>query len=124
MNLGIDLSREGGGWHAMRMAAVEKNAEGCIFESALIHRGKGAPIPLDRERGSKLTGFTMWSDGSSEAKRVTIQSAALHYYGGTNAWRIPLSDKCMYASDVEPPSYGRVVYSSVCRFTSRACGRV
>ena len=77
----------------MRMAAVENNAEGCIFESALVHRGKGAPIPSDRERGSKLTGFTMPSDGSSVATRVAIQSAALHYYGGTNACRIPLADK-------------------------------
>ena len=93
MDRDIDLSREGGGSHTMRMAAVENNAEGCIFESALIHRGKGAPIPPDRERGSKLTGFTMPSDGSSVATRVAIQSAALHYYGGLNACRIPLSDK-------------------------------
>ena len=79
--------------YCMRMAAVENNAEGCIFESALVHRGKGAPIPSDRERGSKLTGFTMPSDGSTVATRVAIQSAALHYYGGLNACRIPLSDK-------------------------------
>ena len=50
MDRDIDLSREGGGWHTMRMAAVENYVEGCIFESALIHRRKGAPIPPDRKR--------------------------------------------------------------------------
>ena len=64
MDRGIDLLREGGGCHTMRMAADGDNAEGCIFESPLIHRGKGAPIPPDRKCGSKLTGFTMLSDGS------------------------------------------------------------
>ena len=103
MDRGIDLLREGGGCHTMRMAADGDNAEGCIFESPLIHRGKGAPIPSSPKCGrrwasklddaSKLDGFSMWSDGSSEAKRVTIQSAALHYYGGTNACKIPLADK-------------------------------
>ena len=96
----------------MRMAAVENNAEGCIFESALIHRGKGAPIPPDRERGSKLTGFTMPSDSSSVATRVAIQSAG----------SAPLTDLQLYlwrpkrvqdstvgqTRAVEPPSYGRV----------------
>jgi hypothetical protein len=103
MDRGIDLLREGGGCHTMRMAADGDNAEGCIFESPLIHRGKGAPIPSSPKCGrrcasklhgaSKLDGFSMWSDGSSEAKHVPIQSAALHYYGGTNACRIPLADK-------------------------------
>ena len=97
MDRGIDLSREGGGWHTMRMAAVENNAEGCIFESPLSHRGKGAPEPpLGKRTAAKLPGFTMPSDGSSVAKPVMIQSAALHFYGGKNACRIPLSDK--YAS--------------------------
>ena len=81
----------------MCMAAGGKDAEGCIFESPLIHRGKGAPEPpLGKRAAAKLPGFTMPSDGSHAAKLMMIQSAALHFYGGKNACRIPLSDK--YAS--------------------------
>ena len=97
MDRGVDLSREDGSVHTMCMAAGENDAEGCIFERSLSHRGKGAPKPpLGKRAAAKLPGFTMPSDGSSVAKPVMIQSAALHFYGGKNACRIPLSDK--YAS--------------------------
>ena len=94
---GVDLSREDDAVHTMCMAAGGNDAEGCIFESPLIHRGKGAPEPpLGKRTAAKLPGFTMPSDGSHAAKLMMIQSAALHFYGGKNACRIPLSDK--YAS--------------------------
>ena len=90
---------EDGGVHTMSMS-VGNDAEGSIFESSLIHRGKGAPLPersLGNSRsasGSKqLPGFDMPENGSSMSTAVRIQSAALHYYGGKNAIRIPLSDK-------------------------------
>jgi len=95
----VDLKREDGGVHTMSMS-VGKDAEGSIFESSLVHRGKGAPLPersLGNSRsasGSKqLPGFDMPENGSSMSTAVRIQSAALHYYAGKNAIRIPLSDK-------------------------------
>ena len=99
MHREFDLQREDGGVHTMSMS-VGNDAEGSIFESSLIHRGKGAPLPerpLGNSRsasGSKqLPGFDMPENGSSMSTAVRIQSAALHYYGGKNAIRIPLSDK-------------------------------
>ena len=99
MHREFDLQREDGGVHTMSMS-VGNDAEGSIFESSLIHRGKGAPLPersLGNSRsasGSKqLPGFDMPENGSSTSTAVRIQSAALHYYGGKNAIRIPLSDK-------------------------------
>ena len=85
----IDLAREDGNVHTLSMAA----GEGCIFESWLVHRGKGAPEPTRRARNEELPGFTMMDTVVQDARRVRIQSAGIHFYGGRNASKIPLSDK-------------------------------
>ena len=100
MNRGLDFERTDRGVHAMNMAVTTNDAQGTIFESALKHRGKGAPLP-EQSVGSvrsastsePLPGFDMPQDGSTSAAPIRIQSATLHYYGGKNAKLIPLSDK-------------------------------
>ena len=99
MNRSLDFERAGGGMHTMNMT-VANDAEGTIFESPLKHRGTGAPLPeqlfgtrRSASASQPLPGFGMPLDGSASPPAVRIQSAALHYYAGKNAIRIPLSDK-------------------------------
>ena len=99
MNRSLDFERADGGMHTMDMT-VANDAEGTIFESPLKHRGTGAPLPeqlvgtrRSASASKPLPGFDMPLDGSASPPAVRIQSAALHYYAGKNAIRIPLSDK-------------------------------
>ena len=70
MHREVDLQREDGGVHTMSMS-VGNDTEGSIFESNLIHRGKGAPLPeryLCNSRNAsgslQLPGIDMPENGS------------------------------------------------------------
>jgi len=75
--------------HTMKMAVGNDCSEGSMFESNLVHRGKGAPL-LGWSRASsrsasgsqQLPGFDMPENGSSVSAQIRVQSATLHYYGG------------------------------------------
>ena len=79
-----------------------KDFDGVIFESTNFHRGTGAPLPPEHERGptrshtakpAQSNYFKMRELNMKDAKIIQVQSIALHLYAGKNGTHIPDSDR-------------------------------